>query len=178
MEEAHPPSPSARTLAKIKDRGTAERVGRRLRRRERITAHLSDRVGGLELGPLDHVRDGFVEGHLTRREPDVDDDAGRAPQQVFQAQQPRVRLVEIAELGHELFDVQAPALDHQIASDRAARERVVVRGHRELQVMAGIPLVARDHRDAGGRMALETLARRALVVVVVRQRHPEPSAPR
>jgi len=108
--------------------------------------------------------------------PMADDDARRAPQKILESQQSRLRRIEEADLGHELFDVETPALDHEVAAQRLARERSVVRGVCELQVVPWIPLVARDDGDAGARMALEPFAAGALVVVGQRQRHPEPAA--
>ena len=55
-------------------------------------------------------------------EADVDRDAGRAPQKILETEQPRLGGIEVAELGHELFHVETPPFDHQIRSDRLARE--------------------------------------------------------
>src|SRR5439155_12157605 len=49
VEEAHPPPFTARAVAKIEDRLPPERVRRGLRRRERVTTDLSERVRRLEL---------------------------------------------------------------------------------------------------------------------------------
>src|SRR5439155_1653597 len=62
--------------------------------------------------------------------------------------------------------------------DRLARERRLIRGDGELEMVPGIALVARDDSDARARMTLEPLAAGLLVVARVRERHPEAPAAR
>src|SRR4029077_20660407 len=100
------------------------------------------------------------------------------PKEVLETEQPRLRRVEVTELGHELLHIETPALDHQVRPDRLARERRLIGGDRELQVMARVALVARDHGDARSRVTLEPLATRLLVVARIRERYPEASSAR